>query len=147
MKLELLLNDCNGQVLPISEGNRGCTPIRYGRIASVSATDEVTQFLGPHKIPYAPVHNSSLLTKARQSALNQHKRGLTPWGSEFQIRPLTFLPIQYSPFSPNCPARSHIKPFYQLYKVSTFQISNQGTKSPKSREWNMSLDFYHSSIR
>jgi hypothetical protein len=42
-----------------------CTPIRYGRIASISATHEATQFAGPHKIPYAPVHNSNLLTLAR----------------------------------------------------------------------------------
>jgi hypothetical protein len=49
------------------------TPIRYGRIASVSATYRATQFMGPHKIPYAPVHNSNLLTKARQLVLNQHR--------------------------------------------------------------------------
>jgi hypothetical protein len=41
------------------------TPIRYGRIASVSAANEATQFVGPHKIPYAPVHNSNLLIRAR----------------------------------------------------------------------------------
>jgi hypothetical protein len=39
-----------------------CTPIRYGRIASVSAAHEATQFEGPHKILYVPVHNSNLLT-------------------------------------------------------------------------------------
>jgi hypothetical protein len=52
------------------------TPIRYGRIASVSMAHEATQFVGPHKIPYAPVHNSNLLIRARQSVLNQHRRGL-----------------------------------------------------------------------
>jgi hypothetical protein len=41
------------------------TPIRYGRIASVSVAHKATQFAGPHKIPYAPVHNSSLLIRAR----------------------------------------------------------------------------------
>jgi hypothetical protein len=39
--------------------------VRYGRIAFVSAAHEATQFVGPHKIPYAPVHNSNLLTGAR----------------------------------------------------------------------------------
>jgi hypothetical protein len=29
------------------------TPVRYGRIAFVSAAHEATQFAGPHKIPYA----------------------------------------------------------------------------------------------
>jgi hypothetical protein len=89
-----------------------CTPVRYGRIASVSVAHEATQFAGPHKIPYALVHNSNLLTRARRSFLNRHRRGLPPWSFEFQIRPLPFLPIQYSPFPPNCPARSPIMSFY-----------------------------------
>jgi hypothetical protein len=96
-------------------------PVRYGRIASVSAAHEATQFVGPHKIPYASVHNSNLLIGARQSVLNQHRRGLPPWSSEFQIRSLILFPIQYSPFSPNCPVRSPIMSFYQLYKFLTFQ--------------------------
>jgi hypothetical protein len=142
MKVELLLNDSNGQVLPISEGNRRdssqfkpckgnnqttrhmrarrapqvakvhnvvketikahltlvhafhvyasvetpwvahalsqCTPIRCDRIASVSMTHKATHFTGPHKIPYAPVHNSNLLTGARRSVLNRHRWGLSP---------------------------------------------------------------------
>jgi hypothetical protein len=59
------------------------TPIRYGRIASVSAANEATQFAGPHKIPYAPVHNSNLLIRARWLVFNQHRLGLPPWSSEF----------------------------------------------------------------
>jgi hypothetical protein len=86
------------------------TPIRYDRITSVSAAHETTQFTGPHKILYAPVHNSNLLIEARRSVLNQHRRGLPPWSSEFQIRPLPFLPIQYSPFPPNCLVWSPIMP-------------------------------------
>jgi hypothetical protein len=97
------------------------TPITYGRIASVSATHEATQFVGPHKIMYESVHNSNLLIGARQSVLNRHRRGLPPWSSEFQIRPLILLPIQYSPFSPNCPVRSPIMSFYQLCKFLTVQ--------------------------
>jgi hypothetical protein len=46
------------------------TPVRYGRIASVSVTHEATQFAGPHKIPYVPVHNSNSLIRARRSVLN-----------------------------------------------------------------------------
>jgi hypothetical protein len=52
------------------------TPIRLARIASVLAAHEATQFVGPHKISYAPVHNLNLLTGARRSVLNQHRRGL-----------------------------------------------------------------------
>jgi hypothetical protein len=51
------------------------TSVRYGRIAFVSATHEATQFAGPHKIPYGPIHNSNLLTEARRSVLNRHRRG------------------------------------------------------------------------
>jgi hypothetical protein len=83
-------------------------PVRYDRIASVLVTHEATQFARPQEIPYVPVHNSNLLTGARRSVLNQLKRGLPPWSSEFQIRPLPFLPIQYSLFFTNCPARSPI---------------------------------------
>jgi hypothetical protein len=34
-----------------------CTPIRYGRIASVSVPHEATQFVGPHKILFLLVHS------------------------------------------------------------------------------------------
>jgi hypothetical protein len=87
-----------------------CTFVRYGRIASVSMAHEATQFVGPHKIMYAPVHNSNLLTGARRSVLNRCRRVLPPWSSEFQIRLLPFLLIQYSPFSPNYLTRSPIMP-------------------------------------
>jgi hypothetical protein len=46
------------------------TPIRYGRITSISAAHEATQFAGPHKISYAIVYNSNLLIGARRSVLN-----------------------------------------------------------------------------
>jgi hypothetical protein len=42
--------------------------------------------------------------------LNRHRWGLPPWSFEYQTRPLPFLPIQYSPFSTNCPVRSPIMP-------------------------------------
>jgi hypothetical protein len=104
-----------------------CTSIRYGRIAFVSAAHEGTQFVGPHKIPYSPVHNSNLLTGARRPVFNRHRRGLPPWSSEFQIRPLPFFPIQYSPFSPNSPTRSPIcQPFDPLTKTHRTSIDRKG---------------------
>jgi hypothetical protein len=63
------------------------------------------------------------------AGLNLHRQGLQPWSSEYQIKPLILLPIQYSPFSPNCPARSPFMPFYQLFKFSTFHFTNQGIKA------------------
>jgi hypothetical protein len=112
-----------------------CTPVRYGRIASVSVTHDATQF-GDSICPVC-ISAFQLLVHSdpTDAGLNRHRRGLPPWSSEFQIRPLPFLPIQYSPFSPNCPARCPIMPFYQLFKFLNIPISNLGIKSPKSREW------------
>jgi hypothetical protein len=87
-----------------------CTTVRYGRIASVLATHEATQLMGPQEIPYALEHDSNLHTRARRSVLNQLKWGLPPWSSEYQIKLLLFLPIQYSPLSPNCPTRFPFMP-------------------------------------
>jgi hypothetical protein len=116
-----------------------CTPVRYGRIASVSAAHEATQFMGPQKIPYAPVHNSNLLTGARWSVLNRHKRRLPPWSSEFQIRLLPFLPIQYSTFSPNClPGLQLCQPFNPLAKPHRTSIDRKGPITSGFQP----LDFY-----
>jgi hypothetical protein len=86
------------------------TPIRCGRIASVSAAHDATQF-GDSICPvYASTFQMLIQQGSTNAGLNRHRRGLPPWSSEYQIRPLTLLPIQYSPFSPNCPARSPIMP-------------------------------------
>jgi hypothetical protein len=79
------------------------TPVSYGRIASVSAAHDATQF-GDSICPVC-VNTFQMLVQQRSTngGLNRHRRGLPPWSSEYQIKPLPFLPIQYSPFSPNCP--------------------------------------------
>jgi hypothetical protein len=75
------------------------TPIRYGRIASVSVAHDVTRF-GDSICPVCVCTFQMLVQQGRTDAgLNRHRRGLPPWSSEHQIRPLPFLPIQYSPFS------------------------------------------------
>jgi hypothetical protein len=97
------------------------TPVRYGRIASVLATHDATQF-GDSICPVCICTFQILVQRGWTDAgLNLHRRGLPPWSSEYHIWPLPFLPIQYSPFSPNCPAWSPILPFHQLFKFSTFQ--------------------------
>jgi hypothetical protein len=63
------------------------------------------------------------------AGLNRHRQRLPPWRSEFQIRPLILLPIQYSSISLNCPAQSHIKPFYQL-----IIFSNHFSLEPRYKE-------------
>jgi hypothetical protein len=45
------------------------TPARYGRIVAVSATHEATQFAGPHKISYAPVHNTNFSPRTDDQSL------------------------------------------------------------------------------
>jgi hypothetical protein len=97
------------------------TSVRYGRIAFVSVAPNATQF-GDSICPvWVSTFQMLAHSDPTDAGLNRHKQGLSPWSSEFQIRPLPFLPIQYSPFSPNCPARSPIMSFYQLIKFSTFQ--------------------------
>jgi hypothetical protein len=97
------------------------TSVRRGKVSPNSLTHKATQFGGS----ICPVCVSTIQMLHHQGStntgLNRHRRGLPPWSSKYQIRPLSFLPIQYSPFSPNCPARSPIMPFYQLFKFSTFQ--------------------------
>jgi hypothetical protein len=98
-----------------------CTLIRYGRIDSVSAAYDATQFGDFICLVCVTTFQMLIHLDPTEAGLNRYRRRLPPWSSEFQIRPLPFLPIQYSLFSPNCPTRSHIKLFYQLFKFSTFQ--------------------------
>jgi hypothetical protein len=96
------------------------TPVRYGRIAFVSAAHDATQFWNS----ICPVCVSTFQMIVQQGStdmgLNRYRRGLPPWSSEFQIRPLTLHPIQYSFLSSNCLARSHFKPLYHLFQFSIF---------------------------
>jgi hypothetical protein len=86
------------------------TPIRYDRIASVSLAHTATQF-GDSICPVC-VSTVQMLVHSDPTdvGLKRHRRGLPPWSSEYHIRLLPFLPIQNSPFSPNCPARSPVMP-------------------------------------
>jgi hypothetical protein len=122
------------------------TSVKRGQVSSNSSTHKATQF----RDSICPVCVSTVQMLVHQGSidadLNRHRRGLPPWSSEYHIRPFPFLPIQYSPFSSNCPARSHFKLFYQLFKFSTFLSWTRVSKSPKSYEWSLSLDFYQSSI-
>jgi hypothetical protein len=87
-----------------------CTPVRYGRIASVSAAHDVTQF-GDSICPIC-VSTFQMLVHSDliDAGLNRHRRELPPWSFEYHTRPLPFLPIQYSSFPPNCPSQSPIMP-------------------------------------
>jgi hypothetical protein len=87
-----------------------CTPMRYGRIASTSATQDATQFRESICPLCVCTFQMLVHSDAIDVGLNRHRWGLPPWSSEYHIGPLPFLPIQYSPLSPNCPAQSPIMP-------------------------------------
>jgi hypothetical protein len=87
-----------------------CTPVRYGTIDSVSATHDATQFRDFICLICISIFQMLIHSDPTNAGLNRHRQGLPPWSSEYQIRPLSFLPIQYSPLSPNCSARSPIMP-------------------------------------
>jgi hypothetical protein len=86
-----------------------CTPVRCGRIASISVAHDTTKFGDSmsrmHQYIQVLVHSDPTSV-----GLNRQRRGLPPWSSEFQIIALILLPIQYSLLSPNCPTRSPIMP-------------------------------------
>jgi hypothetical protein len=42
-----------------------CTPMKRGKVSSNSVTHEATEFTGPQKILYAPVHNRSLFIRTQ----------------------------------------------------------------------------------
>jgi hypothetical protein len=84
------------------------TPVRYGRIAFISVAHDATQ-LGDLICPICVSTFQMLIhSDPTDSGLKRHRQELPPWSSEFQIRPLVLLPIQYSPLSPNCSTQSLI---------------------------------------
>jgi hypothetical protein len=80
--------------------------------------------LGTPYIPYVPVHNQMLAhLHPIDVDLNCHRRGLPPWSSEFMIQTTPNLPIEYSPFSPNYPARSPIMPTFSIILLNPHRTS------------------------
>jgi hypothetical protein len=97
-----------------------CTPMKRGKVSSNLVTYEATKFAGIHKSLMRQYIIKCLFIRAQPMWALSEVRGLPPWSSEFTIQTTLNLPILYSPLSPNFLARSHIKPFYQLFKFSTF---------------------------
>jgi hypothetical protein len=62
-------------------------------VSSSSATVEATKFVGPHKSHMRQYTTQCLLQQGTPDAvLNRHRRGLPPWSSEYDIRPLSSFP-------------------------------------------------------
>jgi hypothetical protein len=60
-----------------------CTPIRYGRIAAVSATHGTTHFGDFIYLICVSTFQMLFHSNPTKAGLNRHKRGLPPWSSEF----------------------------------------------------------------
>jgi hypothetical protein len=70
-----------------------CTPVTYGRIASVSATYDATQFGDSICLICVSTFQMLVQQGSTDAGLNWHRWEIPPWSSEFQIIPLLFLPI------------------------------------------------------
>jgi hypothetical protein len=88
------------------------TPKRYDRVSSNLATDEATKFAGLHKSYMRQYRIKCLFIRAQLAwPLIDTGGGYHLGASNLWFSPLILL---------NCPAWSHIKPFYQLFKFLTF---------------------------
>jgi hypothetical protein len=104
------------------------TSVRYGRIASVSVTHDATKFVGPHKycMRWYIIKRLFIWTQSTR-ALIDTGGGYHIQIFEFMIQTTLNLPIQYSPLSPNCPARSQVMPTSRsihLYHIGPPSIEN-----------------------
>jgi hypothetical protein len=67
--------------------------VKRGKVSSNSSTHEATQF-GDSICPVcASTFQMLVHSDTTDAGLNRHWWGLPPWSSEYQIRPLPFLPI------------------------------------------------------
>jgi hypothetical protein len=69
------------------------TRIRYGRIASILAAHDTTQFMDSICPVCVSTFQMLVHSDPTDTGLKWHRRGLPPRSSEFQIRPLILLPI------------------------------------------------------
>jgi hypothetical protein len=68
------------------------TPVRFGRIASVSMTHDATQFGDSICLVCVSTFQMLVHSDPTDADLNRLKRGLPPWSSEYQNRSLPSFP-------------------------------------------------------
>jgi hypothetical protein len=67
--------------------------MKYSGVSSNSVTVEDTKFAGPHKSCMRQYTTQCLLQQGTTDVIiNRHRRGLPPWSSESDIRPLSSFP-------------------------------------------------------
>jgi hypothetical protein len=85
--------------------------VKRGKVSSNSATIEATKFVGSHKSHMRQYIINDCCNRAQpMRSLIDTGRGYHLRSSEYENRPLSLLPIRYSPLSPSCPTRSRIEP-------------------------------------
>jgi hypothetical protein len=88
-----------------------CTFVKLGKLSSNSATVKATKFAGPHKSHMHQYIIDACCNGAQLPwSLINIGGGYDLQSSEYENRPLSLLPIWYSPLSPSCPSRTHIEP-------------------------------------
>jgi hypothetical protein len=104
-----------------------CTSIRYGRIASVSAAHDATQFGDSICSICVSIIQILVHSGPTDVGLNWHRRGLPPWCSEFQIRPLPSFPSSILHFPLIAPPGLQLcQPFNYLVKPPRISIDRKG---------------------
>jgi hypothetical protein len=96
------------------------TSMKRGKVSSNSSTHKATQFGDSICLVCVSTFKCLLIRTQPTQALTDIGRGHHLRAPNIRSDHSPSLPIQYSPFSPNCPARSPIMPFYQLFKFSIF---------------------------
>jgi hypothetical protein len=104
-----------------------CIPVRWGKVSFNSLTHTATQF-GDSICPvYVSTFQMLVHSDPADAGLNQHKRGLPPWSSEFMIQTTLNLSIQYSLFSLIAPPGLQLcQPFDHPAKPHRTFINSKG---------------------
>jgi hypothetical protein len=102
------------------------THVRYGRISSVSAAHNATQF--GDSICSVCISTFQILVQqgSTDAGLNRHRRGLLPWSSEYQIRPLPSFPSNILHFPLIAPSGLQLcEPFDHFAKLHRNSIDRK----------------------
>jgi hypothetical protein len=88
-----------------------CTFVKWGKLSSNSATVEATKFMRSHKSRMRKYIINACCNGAQPTrSLIYTGGGYHLQSSKYENRPISLLPIRYSPLSPSCPTRSRIEP-------------------------------------
>jgi hypothetical protein len=121
------------------------TSVMYGRIASVSAAHDVTQF-GDSICPVC-VSTFQMLVHSNptDASLNRHRRGYHLRAPNIRLDHSSSFSSSILYFPLIVPSGLQLCHFIN-YSSSQYSTLKPGYKIPKSHKWNLPLDFYQNSI-